>query len=232
MSLRVDCREAKLIERFAEMQYPIVIEQLPVADAVVVNSAGSSVALLERKTFSDFCSSLTSGRYKEQRNRLLSVRESEPRMQLAYILEGYPQWPAKMRRDVPLQKRIYGALENMVFKHGISLFPTNDVDHTCETLKHLATKLAEESDTVLSTPLPARKVTIKEHLFPSQLALIPGISVDTASSISRVLYKSAHELVVAIQSDRASVCDALAAHSSKSRKLGRAKAMAVVDAFS
>lgn len=231
MGIRIDCREAKLIQHFAGLKHVIKVAQLPVADAVIENSAGSPVALLERKTFSDFCTSLTSGRYREQRNRLKSVRDGDPTMQLAYILEGFPQWHSHMCRDVGLQKRVYGALENMVFCHGIALFPTADVAHTCDTLVHLAAKLAERADTALSEPMPARKVTIKAHLFASQLALIPGISTTTASSLAG-LYPTAKALVDAIREDRSKVLTTVENHAPKSRKLGKKVASALVDAFS
>ena len=235
MGIKIDSREAKLIECFAAMPYVVSIEQLPVADAIIENSSGRAVALLERKTFSDFCSSLTSGRYKEQRDRLISVRANDPgSTQLAYILEGFPQWHTKLRRDAMLQKRVYGALENLVFKHKIAFYPTNDVEHTCLTLKHLAVKLTDVDASYpipTSAPLPARKVTIKAQLFPSQLALIPGISNTSAISIAP-LYGSAASLVQAIQGDRDAVLAHLASHCPNRRKLGKTAAAAIVDAFS
>lgn len=234
MGIRVDCRETKLIQQFAAMSYAVVVAQLPLADAVIENSSGAGVVLLERKTFSDFCSSLTSGRYKEQRDRLVSVRANDPTIQLAYVLEGFPQWHAKMRREPTLQKRVYGALENLVFKHRIAFYPTNDTEHTCVTLEHLAAKLADAdagSPLPTSAPLPARKVTIKAQLFPSQLALIPGISNTSAVSIAP-LYGNPAALVRAIQEGREEVVERLANHKPSQRKLGMKAAVAIVDAFS
>ncbi len=239
LNIRIDCREAKVIERFTEMadiSRPLRVEQLPVADMIIEDGNGASVVLLERKTFSDFTSSLTSGRYKEQRERLKSVRAADSTIQIAYIFEGFPKWHAKMKNDLPLQKRVYGAIENLIFVHGIAFISTNDVEHTCETLKHLAAKMVDgkassTSSSSLSAPLPARKVTIKEHLFPSQLALIPGISNETAVSIAP-LYGSTKALVMAIADDRDAVMSQLSLHAPKHRKLGKTKALAIIDAFS
>lgn len=237
MGLIIDAREAKLIAKFALMKTNIVVKQLPVADAIVENSSGSHVLLVERKTFSDFCSSLTSGRYEEQRNRLIAVRTAHPLTKIAYFLEGFPDWHNKLSyeksKDANIEKRINGAIENLVFKHSIPIYPTVDVAHTCETLVHLEAKLSAERTSLSpgSVPMPARKVTIKEHLFPSQLAMIPGISNDTALSITK-FYSSPKKLVDAIATSRDRVIEELSNHAPKKRKIGRTPALAIVNAFS
>ena len=234
MGIKVDCREALLIRTFAETSPDTVIavEQLPLADAIITNAENATVALLERKTFSDFCSSLTSGRYKEQRDRLLSVRTEDPTIAIAYLLEGFHQWHLKMKRDPSLTKRVHGALENMVFRHNIAFYPTADAAHTCGTIINLSKKLSENRGTTGSAPLPARKVTVREHLFPSQLALITGVSSTTATSITQTLYPSAHALVMAIAADKEAVQKSIAEHKPKTRKLGATVARNIVDAFS
>lgn len=243
MGVIIDDREHRIIAEYPSLNRELQVKHLESADIVITNQEGAYVCFIERKAFSDFCTSLSDGRFREQRERMKAIRETTEGVSIVYILEGFPLWQREcelkettlkdMARTLELchmdLPRLQGALENLVFLHQIPIFPTKDVSDTVKTVMKLDEKLKESKGGWLSSsrPLPAKKVTTMKHLFASQLAMIPGISNTVGTQVAS-LYPDPRALVLAVEVDRAQVISTLAAICPKSRKLGVKAASLIV----
>ena len=60
------------------------VETLPLADVILCDDAGAEMVMIERKSLRDLASSITDGRYKEQKFRIQQA--NIPRC--IYLIEG------------------------------------------------------------------------------------------------------------------------------------------------
>ena len=203
--LEIDSRETIGYEKEQTDDFPLRIKknQMLVGDFQIWKD-GESVIIIERKTISDLLSSLSDGRYSEQKSRLLS----SPSIHKAYIIEG----------NVTSENIVRQKLLRMQLKENIKYFVTKSKDDTFEFLLMLTKKLMMDSKlykmnhtgTIMSGGKDLSEnysqtlhLSKKKNLTPFrcleiQIAQIPGISIKTSQCIAKK-YKTWRLLIDAIE---------------------------------
>lgn len=184
ISMILDVREAALKD-LLEGHY-MEMKALHVGDIHFVKEDNEAVIIFERKTASDFYSSIVTKRFAEQRERL--KRLCLQNVKVCYILENLPG-----KLDDKQQNLCWGALENLVLYHNMFVLPTKDLQHTAAVLIHMLKKVNEKPVTLHTAYEPA---TVLEHtrkrtltaanIFPAMLSTIPGLSESMAMAVSGV----------------------------------------------
>jgi len=207
MQLILDARETNLNKELCIIKCPFTTQQLPVGDIVFQNeTTDTPVVIIERKTGSDFLSSVKSGRYAEQRERL------KPLLQLGirviYIVEGYhlvsnttSLFTKARATDLAT---ISGAIENLVLYHGIYVVPTLSLSHTAKTLNSMLKKLTEkpllsidgQNENGGVVTLVQKKEKVLENIHEQQMLIIPGVS-PTVVKVIREKYPTLRTLIKA-----------------------------------
>jgi ERCC4-type nuclease len=187
-TLHIDYREDSLK---ASLSIPYVSATLDVGDIWVGVSGEVPALVLERKTVSDWESSLMDGRYREQRGRLLAFSQ-ETGARVAYILEGKYE---STRRLSGGGKAIMKLVSRMSLVHGIPVFHTLNVKETAQFVEAMQDYWQKEGATTFATEsAPQRaadgiKVVKKENLDDPRLfairciAQVPGVSVAVAEAV-------------------------------------------------
>ena len=155
--------------------------------------------VFERKTMSDLAASIKDGRYREQKLRLLAHCE---RSALAYIIEGGHSFASDRVTVHGLShKAVSGALINTMYRDGIRIVHTQTAEETAHFLTGLATRIAKDPDSFCmqrnsrssSTCSEYAQASIQarrtkrmgtEHVFATQLSIIPGVSPTLGSAIA------------------------------------------------
>lgn len=225
MELVIDAREAKLIQELKKDNVSHVTEALVVGDVLLRELATQSIRfIIERKTISDLIGSVRSGRFAEQRERLLLSG-----CRIAYVIEQYPSLSTFSIED---QRLVRGAIENLVALHGISFLPTDNVNDTKCLLVRLADKFSKEATTAKCTRpvFVKRKERIVGDIFTQQLLLIPGVSPRNVSVITN-LFPATSTLCEAIRTDAAGTKRRLAEIKVSNRRLGEVLAARIIDVY-
>lgn len=140
MSIILDNRERDLMRL---LRAESTVRVLDVGDAHIVctDLSGSerTVVIAERKAVTDLESSLTDGRYREQRTRLLATCASTGAKPL-YIVEG----PLDRLHGRKTIEELWVILNRLTMRYGIALMLTDDVDQTAGYLKTLASQVAKD----------------------------------------------------------------------------------------
>jgi ERCC4-type nuclease len=156
---------------------------------------GRCLAVAERKTYGDLASSIETGRYAEQRTRLLDFRTTSGCI-ILYIIEGSPHVLAENKR-----KRVQGALENLVVRHNIPVLHTVDAANTAKALENLHKKfndLPTDGVSLHDQALPrTRKGKMEDNMLALQLTVIPGVSLNKAQAIT-AMYPTMADLIHAL----------------------------------
>ena len=136
LKIVVDDREPiEIVSKLKELGLNVTIQRLEVGDYDV----GEKV-LIERKTGSDYVSSLADDRLFEQALRLTESAE-----QVILILENFqeafssPGWFDR-------QKQVYGSLMYLTLRLGILLLPTSDNTETAQALERICSWVQEKKD--------------------------------------------------------------------------------------
>ena len=103
-----------------------------------VNTNYAYNLLIERKTVDDMVSSINDGRYKEQKARLLSSG-----FDITYIIEGDDICATKQMRNQTMLSSIY---IHSMFRDGIRVIFTKNVQDTCTFILTLCAKMIENPD--------------------------------------------------------------------------------------
>jgi ERCC4-type nuclease len=220
MYLLIDYREKDFIKKLSEItvvsnetvstviinncQVQFKITNLPIADFIITtnhelnNNAENYIdtikVAIERKSINDLCSSITDGRFREQKTRLLvSIGDTS---KICYFIEGSKS-KARMSNTI-----INGAILNLIYKHKYTVVSTENKDDTFFTIVCLYKKWlnneyelikenqlnTNQSHTQVQNNEPMkllkRSDKINSDKFIHQLCLVPGISV----SIANVIY--------------------------------------------
>ena len=182
------------------------------------------IFIIERKTISDLCASITDARFREQKTRLLnSVKDP---YKIIYIIEG-------SKKIARLSKKIVdSALLNLVFKHHYHVLFTTDIQDTIDTIKLLYEKvntnvidyhlnnITNSNNTIekiSSGKLLKKSESIQNNVFIHQLAIIPGVSIEIAKKI-QLLYPNMTSLLLVLEKDIYALKDI---HLTPKRKLGK-----------
>lgn len=158
------------------------IEQLVVGD-IAFKKGSETIVLIERKTTSDFYSSISSKRYSEQRERL-----KQSNCLIIYLLEAFGEGISSFVNPNAM-KLVSGAVENLVLYDNIQILPTLNVAHSATTLVNMYKKLCKNdqigyrANSNAVQTMVKRKDKIMDNMFRHQLLLITGISDKIADTI-------------------------------------------------
>ena len=189
-----------------------LIQENQVAQSDVIDNIENPIGediifIIERKTISDLCASITDARFREQKTRLFeSVKDP---YKIIYIIEG-------SKKTARLSKKIIdSALLNLVFKHHYHVLFTTDIHDTIDTIKLLyekvktniidlqynkETKHNTKIEKISSGKLLKKSDSIQHNIFVHQLAIIPGVSIEMSKKIQMV-YPTISELLNALRDD-------------------------------
>ena len=191
MSIILDTRERDLIPLLQTPQS--VIKALPVGDCWIGISAEDQASsppgglVIERKTVADLEASLTDGRYREQRTRLLAFC-AEHKARALYCIEG----PLDRLGGKKTQQELWCILNRLMLRYGVFVIQTDSIEDTAKYIRTLSSQLQQDPTVFQGTQLSYSDVTSftkkgnKED--PTQFALAvlqqcPGISATAAKAI-------------------------------------------------
>jgi len=175
------------------VEFVFRVTNLQVGDFVIEDCKDCKL-VIERKTYGDLSSSITDGRFRQQKERLEeSIGDVS---KIVFVIEG----DRKGKRTLP-GTTISSAIINMVFKHGYKVLCTENEEDTFSSIMLLIKKLhLEEFDKGVQPVAPVKLVSrgskITDNLMAIQLSAIPGVSFQTAMCIAKY-YPTMKELVTA-----------------------------------
>jgi ERCC4-type nuclease len=178
------------------------LEALDVGDVQYIDSDSDRVVcLIERKTLSDYASSITDKRSKNQSMRIQQMRRDNPDMIVIYLIEGGTIPKDYMFRNGITRDRLYSSFVNRVVRDRFTLYRTHDINDTALIVTKLYDKLTEQLTAVADGGggdegerveyLHTIKLSKKDNMTPlncytCQLAQIPGVSIDMADQVAKV----------------------------------------------
>jgi len=189
-SIVIDNREAKLKDHFKDKEN-IQFENLDICD-IVFKLNNNIVFIIEMKTVNDLYCSIKDGRYKEQKNRLLSNYTKD---KVLYLIEN----------DIDLGKHkfnldiVYGSIVNTLLRDKIRILKSKNINETIKYIEILIKRLQNNMEYFTETNETHNKDTQleyantiklekKKNMTPElcqiiQLAQIPGMSINSAKSV-------------------------------------------------
>jgi len=192
MEIYVDNRERDLILKMQMNCLTFEVKTLDIGDIHIVDEKTKEIyVIFERKTLEDLSSSITDGRYKEQKQRLLHSISSHIRK--IYILEG---------DDIDrfhLGKPIFeGVMVNTVIRDKIMIYRTKDLEETMEIILKTKRCLEKHYEQIVAERMEKGnegleyqvfKTMKKENLdekvgFKAMLSIVPQVS----NAIAEVIY--------------------------------------------
>jgi ERCC4-type nuclease len=186
--LEIDYRERDIIELFKEANLNVNYKvcNLIIGDFIIKNEKDETLFVIERKSIKDLCASITDGRFKEQKDRLLeSIQDPN---KIVYIIEGKKS-EAFIHGSSPgvTKKSINSSILNLIFKHSYRVIFTESKQDTVDNLIMLYTKI-KESKLELNTNINVIKIIkksdkINDNIFINMLSVIPGVSAKIAIKI-------------------------------------------------
>jgi ERCC4-type nuclease len=224
--LHIDYRERELIKKLKQSEDDIntacvgdikltyKVSNLPIGDLLFVvnqehqvNSLETDIVMeqvllaIERKTVKDLSASITDGRFREQKARLLDSIQDNAK--IVYLIEGSKR--SLVQNNTKTQKMIDGSIINLLFRHQYKVLFTESEQDTINMLSLLYKKLSDDdfisfrdkSNDMKS--LLSKKDKIKNNMCAMQLSVIPGVSYKTAETIASI-YPTLNVLVEAFNS--------------------------------
>lgn len=208
----IDCMNSKLASSTnvnVAAKIEIKIEQLELGDIHIRihDKDGETLRTLiyERKTLSDIISSISDGRYREQKIRLLATHETK---NIAYIIEGDTMCQSLSREN----SSVSSAYLNMVYRDNIHIFFCKNFEETSTIILSICSKIISTPKNYISDAQSVNTTNITDYTshikikskkshnitpancFILQLSQIPTISHVVAKKISNV-YPTMHDLL-------------------------------------
>jgi len=198
IKIEIDCREKYVLKDFLSRdldiykdKIEIISKSLELSDIIITAESINKILYFERKTLSDLTSSITDGRYKEQKNRLLSNIDNNF---ITYIIEGDTINKSLLRNNTNVSSIYFRTL----YRDNIKLIFTNNIQETvtfilslvCNIIKYpdkYIYNIEKNVDNYLSDiKIKSKKI---ENITPNncyllQLSQIPTISYVIAKHIS------------------------------------------------
>jgi len=160
LTIIADYREKKIIEKLKKMDGIKVLEMsLPIADFICSNEIG-----IERKSYSDFASSIVDGRLFSQAEEL-SNNFSKP----IIIIEGFSS-SVNVKENAMLAAKAV-----LISKYGISIMNSRNEDETAKIIYWIAKKSQDANASYLGVRLKKKKNGIKNQQ-EVIVASLPGVS--------------------------------------------------------
>ena len=219
MSILFDNREHELLKFF---QAPMTAT-LPVGD-IWIGVSGEKILpggiVLERKAIADMESSMSDGRYREQRTRLQAFAQ-ENGCHIAYVFEGSLNRSYRFSKEVMMKW-----LVRLPFVHKIPYFQTVNTEDTALLVNILSDSWKKDEQDFREGKVTSYTTTIRNHTKGEQrddphifacsvLSCCKGISPATAEAILK--QKTTLEAVMAASEDELAKIQV-----SEKRKLGPA----------
>ena len=195
--IRLDYREIKLYnELFPILSEQIKCENLEIGDIEIGCTDPEIKLIFERKTQSDLISSITDGRYREQKIRMLG---EFPAHRCTYIIEG-SEITAQIGNDWPFPRispAVYdGAILHTMYRDKMHMVFTRNTTHTAYWLSVLFKKLqahpekfidgAESYISQVKTKSKKCENIDTATCLVLQLSQVPGISTKIAQEIIKI----------------------------------------------
>lgn len=185
MQLILDHREGKLKELFQNnLDIKLDYQNLDYGDFCIFNNENPFI-IIERKTLDDLSSSIIDGRYKEQKQKMLSLVN---RSNIYYIIEGSIKYTDS-------KKNIIGSIINTMIRDDIKIFFTKDITDTYHLLLNIISRVTKEPEKYLNVEpaeIPVKKQSnggssnTTYTTYKNMLCQIPGISNKAADAIIAV----------------------------------------------
>lgn len=182
--LHIDTRECKLRELLEKNGEVFVTKALELGDILIEHPKRQ--ILIERKTIADFHASITDGRYKNQKLRLLEWRNKtdEGRKNIIYLFEE--------KTGDNKDRSYWGALVNMILRDNIGVIQCDGMVRTAQIITDIKKKLDEDKfdelegggQNISLEGYAKGKFNTPKHCYLGQLSLIPGVSSAIADKIS------------------------------------------------
>ena len=183
MRIVIDGREASLIKQVKESDSDIVVRNMVLGDAAIIDEHGAVQIYVERKTLCDLSASIGDGRYKEQSGRLCDVQLDRKRV--FYVIEGDVEKYEKGRTKHRLPySTLVSAMFSLAVDKGFSIHHTKNVAETAQWLLCIKEKLRKMSKAVRTSvsiadaPTRASSVT-RENIELRMICQLPGVSEKT-----------------------------------------------------
>lgn len=182
----VDTRECKLRELLEKNGAAFVTKPLELGDILIEHPKRQ--ILVERKTIADFHASITDGRYKNQKLRLLEWRNTDEqpsaRKNIIYLFEE--------KTGDNKDRAYWGALVNMILRDNIGVIQCDGMVRTAQVIADIKKKLDEDKFDELEgggrnislEGYAKGKFNTPKHCYLGQLSLIPGLSPAIAGKIA------------------------------------------------
>ena len=182
-TIHIDTRECKLRELLEKNGTAFVTKALELGDILIEHPKRQ--ILIERKTIADFHASITDGRYKNQKLRLLEWRvQEEGRKNIIYLFEE--------KTGDNKDRSYWGALVNMILRDNIGVIQCDGMVRTAQVIADIKKKLDEDKFDELEgggrnislEGYAKGKFNTPKHCYLGQLSLIPGLSPAIAGKIA------------------------------------------------
>ena len=192
LNIYIDTREHQLYNNIIDRDLDkykdnitITKKQLELGDIII--EFNDILMIFERKTMNDLLSSITDGRYKEQKSRLLNNYTN-----INYLIEGSDIISSNNINKQQLLTSIYF---HSIYRDNIKIFLNKNLNDTITFLLLLSTKIIDNPDNfklshnsnnyIDTCKIKSKKIDNidKETCYLLQLAQIPGISKEIAKNI-------------------------------------------------
>ena len=183
-----------LKETFIADNINVCTRNLDVGD-YILEKDNQVLLIIERKTVPDLCASITDGRHREQKARLLEISDTT---KIMYLVEG------DVVEDCPNFGRInsytvFSSILNTVFRDNIPLIKTKNYNETAEFLKTILIRYAKGQPLDQEHSAKTREDVLVESntrkrgggstpkaIFRSAISQIPGISLKLSETIANL----------------------------------------------
>lgn len=182
-TIHIDTRECKLRELLEKNGTLFVTKPLELGDILIEHPKRQ--ILIERKTIADFHASITDGRYKNQKLRLLEWRnkmdgeeddQRASRKNIIYLFEE--------KHGDNKDRAYWGALVNMILRDNIGVIQCDGIARTTQVISDIKKKLDEDKFDELEgggknislEGYAKGKYNTPQNCYLGQLSLIPGVS--------------------------------------------------------
>ena len=184
--LKIDNREIKCKDILKLDENSVDYSNLVFGDFQIVIDNEVQM-IFERKTLDDLLASIKDGRYKNQKNNILSSFDCS---QYYYIIEGsfkYKSNPIQIK-----DKILTSAVINTQLRDKIGMFYTSGVIETCELIQCIYNRIKDSpseyifcktKENNIETQIITKKVKSQSECWKEQLCQIPDISSKTADAI-------------------------------------------------
>ena len=219
MKILLDCREQDLFSLLTivinKNNSDILLEsaQLSIGDIIIQDDEETELLVIERKSVKDLAASITDGRYSEQSFRLNNYNLHNHN--IVYLIEGtILNYNSRGRRIN--KNAIYSSVFTLSYYKGFSVYRTEGLNDTAETIFRITDKLRREknklgfytgntdkieSQSYVDVIKAEKKSNVTtNNIGEVMLRQIPGVSANYAKVIMEK-YNSLIDLICDLQED-------------------------------